>query len=124
MTAAGRTVSGVLLIALAALPVSGTLAAQDCLEAEPQLLIDSRSNRDSDFHQAVAATATGAVREINSAESEDFASRFLSRHPYLEAFVRSPSCARMVLDVNTYILVSRFQNVMELHIERRRMSWA
>jgi len=90
------------------------------MQATPKaaLLIDSRSNRDSDFHQAVAATATGAVREINSAESEDFASRFLSRHPYLEAFVRSPSCARMVLDVNTYILVSRFQNVMELHIER------
>jgi nitroimidazol reductase NimA-like FMN-containing flavoprotein (pyridoxamine 5'-phosphate oxidase superfamily) len=90
------------------------------MQATPRaaLLIDSRSNRDSDFHHAVAATATGAVREMSSAEAEEFGARFLSRHPYLDAFVRSPSCARMVLDVDTYILVSRFQNVMELHIKR------
>ena len=82
------------------------------------LLVDSRSNRDSDFHHAVAATATGAVREITAREGSTFETLFLSRHPYLETFVDSPSCACMVLEVDTYILVNRFQNVMELHIDR------
>jgi nitroimidazol reductase NimA-like FMN-containing flavoprotein (pyridoxamine 5'-phosphate oxidase superfamily) len=82
------------------------------------LLVDSRSNRDSDFHEAVAATATGRAREIDPSEAALFERRYLTRHPYLENFVRSPSCARMVLEVKTYILVSRFQNVMELHIDR------
>ncbi len=90
------------------------------LQATPRaaLLVDSRSNRDADFHNAVAATATGGAREIRAGEEEDFETRFLVRHPYLETFVRSPSCARMAMDVDTYILVTRFQNVMELHIER------
>jgi nitroimidazol reductase NimA-like FMN-containing flavoprotein (pyridoxamine 5'-phosphate oxidase superfamily) len=82
------------------------------------MLIDSRSNRDSDFHSAVAATATGAVREIGAGEQEDFETRFLSRHPYLRTFAGSPSCARMILEVDTYLLVSRFQHVMKLMIER------
>jgi len=82
------------------------------------LLVDSRSNQDSDFHEAVAVTATGRVREIVASEKAVFEDHYLTRHPYLESFVRSPSCARMVLEVDTYILVSRFQNVMELHIDR------
>jgi hypothetical protein len=69
-------------------------------DARVTVLIDNRSNQDSDFSQAAAVTATGTAK-----------------HPMLEDFVRSPSCALLQIRVETYYLVRRFQNVMELHVK-------
>ena len=81
------------------------------------MLIDSRSNLDSDIHSAVAVTATGTATEVREQERDQSTELYLSRHPYLQDFVRAESCALLEVAVNTYYLVTRFQQVMELHIQ-------
>lgn len=89
------------------------------LSGDPRvsLLIDNRSNKASDFKQAMAVTATGNAEEVNSDARETVKAEYLSKHPYLKEFVESPSCAIIRFKVNTYFLVTHFQNVIEIHME-------
>lgn len=80
------------------------------------MLIDSRSHLDSDIHTAVAVTATGMAKEVSGPEKDQGVRRYLSKHPYLKDFIGAETCALIRLTVKTYYLVSRFQQVMELHI--------
>jgi len=86
------------------------------LQANPKvaLLMDSRSNQDSDIHQAIAATAVGAAAEVPPGERSRVLSYYLAKHPHLEEFASSPSCALVRVSVATYYVVSRFQEVVEL----------
>jgi putative heme iron utilization protein len=84
-------------------------------DSRAALLVDSRSNRDSDLHQAIAVTATGVVDETQGAERDRFVRLYLAKHPYLDEFVNSPTNALLRLTVEGYVMVSRFQNVMVLH---------
>ena len=86
----------------------------DCRMA---LLITSSANQETDFHEAMAVTVVGSAGEINDPEKETALNRYLERHPYLEDFARSPTCAFVKVNARTYILVKNFQHVMELHIE-------
>jgi len=88
------------------------------LRANPKvaLLMDSRSNQDSDIHQAIAATAVGSAAEVPPEERAGVLRRYLAKHPHLEEFAASPSCALVRVAVATYYVVSRFQEVMELHV--------
>ena len=87
-------------------------------DARVALLIDNRSNQDSDIHEATAVTATGRAEEIEGADKERFLRLYLERHPYLQDFVNSPTCALLRVRVETYYLVNRFQEVTELHAEK------
>ena len=81
------------------------------------LLIDNRSNNEKDFHDAQAVTVLGTVDSIGpDLPPNELKSLYLSKHPYLEDFIRSPSTAFISISVSSYYLVSRFQEVMELHI--------
>ena len=80
------------------------------------LLIDSRSNAPTDFHEAMAVTVVGRAREISGPEKQTALNRYLEKHPYLEEFAASPTCAFVQVDARTYILVKNFQHVMELHL--------
>jgi len=80
------------------------------------LLIDNRSNAVSDFHNAMAVTATGTVSEISGDEKTDFLTIYLRKHPHLEEFVMSPTCALMRVEVEKCYIVQQFQNVMVLHL--------
>jgi heme iron utilization protein len=80
------------------------------------MLMDNRSNEETDIHSAMAVTATGFVKEITEAERAEAMSCYLEKHPYLKAFVNSPSCALLSLTVKVYYLVRRFQNVVEIHM--------
>ena len=81
------------------------------------LLIDNRSNKEQDFHDAKAVTVMGIVDEINLDPSHnDLTSLYLQKHPYLDDFLHSPSTVFLLVSVSRYYLVSRFQEVMELHI--------
>jgi nitroimidazol reductase NimA-like FMN-containing flavoprotein (pyridoxamine 5'-phosphate oxidase superfamily) len=85
-------------------------------DARVTVLIDNRSNQDSDFSQAAAVTATGAAQEVVGSKRDEVLAIYLAKHPMLEEFVRSPTCALLRVEVQTYYLVRRFQNVMELHV--------
>ena len=86
------------------------------LSAEPRvaLLIDSRSNRDSDLQEAVAATVMGRAEEVDPAERGGLLRLYVAKHPQLEAFVTSPSCALISVQVEVYYVASGFQRVTEL----------
>ena len=89
------------------------------LSADPRvsMLVDSRSNRVSDIRKAVAATATGRAEEATSEEREELLRIYLSKHPHMGEFVRSPSCALLRVEVEIYYVVRQFQNVFELHMK-------
>jgi len=81
------------------------------------VLIDDRSNRDSDFRYAVAVTAIGAAEEVKESESERLLSLYLIKHHNLEKFVHSPDSALFKIRVKRYYVVRNFQEVMELKVE-------
>ena len=90
------------------------------LKKDPRVavLINSSSNAESDFHEAVSITATGVAQEIKGSERQGILERYLSKHPYLDDFARSPSCALIRVAARSYYMVQNFQKVMELHVDR------
>jgi nitroimidazol reductase NimA-like FMN-containing flavoprotein (pyridoxamine 5'-phosphate oxidase superfamily) len=75
------------------------------------LLVDSRSNRASDTRDAIAVTALGEMRE---SDHKQHLSIFLAKHPHLEAFIESPSCALIEMQVTSYFVVEGLQDVTEV----------
>jgi hypothetical protein len=86
-------------------------------DARASMLVDNRTNRPVDFTEAAAATAVGIVEEVTDEERPEFDRIFLAKHPHLESFVHSPSCVRLRLRVSTYMVVTHFQHVIELHVD-------
>jgi nitroimidazol reductase NimA-like FMN-containing flavoprotein (pyridoxamine 5'-phosphate oxidase superfamily) len=86
------------------------------LMAEPRvaLLIDNRSNTPADTQEAVAITVVGQAREAPPEERERFLRLFLSKHPHLEDFATSVTCALIAVQVSTYVVVQRFEEVQEM----------
>ena len=80
------------------------------------LLVNSSTNRAVDFHQAISVTAVGSADEISGADREHFLSLYLAKHPYLEEFAKSPTCAIVRVTVRSYYLVKNFQKVLEFHL--------
>lgn len=85
-------------------------------DARVAMLMDNRSNRDSDISNAIAVTATGTTEEVDQKNRDPFLSIYLTKHPHLKDFVNSPSCALIRIRIDTYYLVSKFQRVFELHV--------
>ena len=82
------------------------------------LLIDNRSNKVADFHSAIAVTAVGTAMEPDENNRQELAQRYLAKHPHLKDFVHSPTCALCEIRVQTFIVVTRFQKVVEVHISQ------
>ena len=78
------------------------------------MVMDSRTNQRVDFQRAVAVTATGMVEEVESSERDHLLKLYLSKHPHLKKFVKSPTCSLLRVKVDTYYVVKGFQNVMVL----------
>ena len=81
------------------------------------IMVNSATNQIADFHQAISVTAVGKAKDIADADKERILTQYLAKHPYLEDFVRSPTCALVGVAVGSYFMVKNFQNVMELHLE-------
>lgn len=82
------------------------------------VMVNSSINQVSDFHQAISVTAVGKAEDVAGADRELILRRYLAKHPHLEDFVRSPTCALVRVTVDSYYLVKNFQNVMEMHLEK------
>jgi nitroimidazol reductase NimA-like FMN-containing flavoprotein (pyridoxamine 5'-phosphate oxidase superfamily) len=80
------------------------------------MLVDNRSNKTSDFRWAMAATATGKTEEVDPGKRENALVLYLAKHPHLRDFVHAPTCAFCEVRVQTFFVVTRFQNVVEVHI--------
>lgn len=86
-------------------------------DARASMLIDSRTNRASDFAEAAAVTVLGTVAEVGDEERDPFLDVFLAKHPHLAEFAEAPTCVLLRLVVERYILVTRFQHVVEIHVD-------
>lgn len=80
------------------------------------LLIDSRTHEIADFREAIAVTAVGKAHEVEPSMYTETRDLYLRKHPYLKEFVTSPTCAFVRVNVETYYVVRRFQNVTEVHL--------
>jgi nitroimidazol reductase NimA-like FMN-containing flavoprotein (pyridoxamine 5'-phosphate oxidase superfamily) len=78
------------------------------------LLVDNRTNQDSDLQEALAVTVMGQAREVRGEERDQAEEVFLAKHPLLRDFVASPACALMQVQVEKYYLVRQFQQVTEV----------
>lgn len=83
-------------------------------DARVALLVDNRSGEEADFHEALAATALGRAFELTGKDREEGISVYIAKFPFLEEFVRAPSCALFRVDVERWVVVTRFQNVIEV----------
>ena len=94
------------------------------LLAEPRvsLLVDDRANELTDLQDAAAITVIGEVVELQGEERERWATRMLREHSALEEFLASPGCALFRVNIRVLYLVTRFQNVVELHVREGRFS--
>jgi len=81
------------------------------------VMVNSATNQIADFHQAISVTAVGKAKDVAGADKERILNQYLAKHPYLEDFVRSPTCALVGVAVESYFMVKNFQHVMELHLE-------
>jgi nitroimidazol reductase NimA-like FMN-containing flavoprotein (pyridoxamine 5'-phosphate oxidase superfamily) len=88
------------------------------LSVDPRvaMLVDNRSNQTSDFRWAMAATVTGKAKEVEQEERASALDLYLAKHPHLRDFVQAPTCAFCEIRVQTFFVVTRFQNVVEVHI--------
>lgn len=86
-------------------------------DSRVSMVVDNRENLTRDFYKAMAVTAIGRATEIESHEAQALTALYLNKHPYLQNFLASPSCALVKIRVEKYSLVRRFQEVMEVYLE-------
>lgn len=84
--------------------------------ANVAMFVDNRSNRAVDFRTAIGVTALGSVRQIPKRKNSSLMKHYCTKHPQLASFLASPSCAFMCIDVRSFLIVERFQNVTEIHL--------
>ncbi len=78
------------------------------------LLINSACNQADDFTKAVSVTATGRAGALTDKAGP--LTDYLTRHPQLADFSKEPSTAVVCVDVDAYIMVRRFQEVVTLRM--------
>jgi nitroimidazol reductase NimA-like FMN-containing flavoprotein (pyridoxamine 5'-phosphate oxidase superfamily) len=81
---------------------------------EVSMLFDNRRNAAADFDRGIAVTALGRVEEVKTRSRKEVLGLYLSKHPTLAGFVKSPSCRIFQVRVKTYIVVTKFQQVRRI----------
>jgi heme iron utilization protein len=79
------------------------------------LLVDNRSNEVADIREAMAVTVIGIACEVSGSLRDQLDRVYLEKQSHMKDFLSSPSTALIMVDVESYILVSRFQNVTILN---------
>ena len=99
-----------------ATPTTTRKYANLAADSRVAMLINNSGNQTSDFHRAISVTAVGKAKDVNAKEKKRITELYLAKHPHLEDFVRSPTCALVQVSVDSYYMVKNFQNVTELHL--------
>jgi general stress protein 26 len=87
-------------------------------EPRVSILVNSSTNQDADFHRAIAVTLVGHAAEADISSVPGIYENYLTKHPYLEDFVHSPTSAMVEVCARSYFLVQNFQHVTELHLNQ------
>jgi nitroimidazol reductase NimA-like FMN-containing flavoprotein (pyridoxamine 5'-phosphate oxidase superfamily) len=80
------------------------------------LLIDNRSNSQSDFTRALAITVIGIAKELNGEGRDDLVQSYLNKHTSLKEFLNTPDTAIINVQVTDYIL-ARFEGANRIRID-------
>jgi len=76
------------------------------------LVVDNRPQYPHDMMKVEALTATGRATKVPRGRGfEEHGRLLIDRHPQLESFVKSSSCALFRIDIFRFFHVSRFQEV-------------
>ncbi len=86
-------------------------------ESGVALLVDNRTNEAADLCEAMALTIIGAAGEAPQSTREELDGAYLEKQPHMKEFLSSPSTALIKVEVESYILVSHFQEVASLKLK-------
>jgi len=79
-------------------------------ESRVAILVDSRSNQDSDFRNAIAVTATGRAKEAKGKERDRLLVIYLAKYPQLAGFSNASENALVKVEIENYEIAT-FHNV-------------
>lgn len=86
--------------------------------ARVSLLVDTRSNRESDLGEALAVTVIGEAAEVRSEdERRRMTAVYLAKNGRLAAFASSPENALVRVDVSVY-LVNSFSESWSVYVDQ------
>lgn len=80
------------------------------------MLVDDRSNTVKDFDTATVITGRGQAIPMDKEDADEMLSVYLARHPHLERFARDEDSSMVRVDIDTYAVVTRFQEVLVLEM--------
>jgi len=80
------------------------------------MLIENSTNSENDVGHAMAVTLTGIAEITDEVEKKSLSHAYLAKHPYLEGFIKSNTCAFIKLQIEQYVLVENFQDVSILDV--------
>jgi nitroimidazol reductase NimA-like FMN-containing flavoprotein (pyridoxamine 5'-phosphate oxidase superfamily) len=80
------------------------------------LLIDNSTNKSADYQNTVATSAQGMVSEVDVTRCDELLQLYLDKHPDLIDFVSAIDCVLLKLEVESFYVVSQFQNVAVLRM--------
>lgn len=78
------------------------------------IFVDDRSNSEKDIGEATGICAVGEASEVKTGKRKSAIKTYLAKHPAMEEFANSPSTSMFSIRVKRYLIVSRFQNVLEI----------
>ena len=81
------------------------------------LLVDNRSNEKADLSHGVAVTILGKATEVLQDDKGPLEEIYLAKLPHMKDFLAESSTALVRADVETYYMVSQFQNVTALNLK-------
>ena len=80
------------------------------------VLINDSQNETDDIYKAVCVTATGTAEIVEYRKRENLLNLVTGRHPHLKPFSAKRATVLVCVNVETYFLVSRFQNVVKIQV--------
>ncbi len=80
------------------------------------VLVDDRTNREIDFHEAAAATGLGVAEVCAGALRDEGLAALESRHPHLVDFLTSASTDIFLVRMTDWYVVERFQAVSHVNL--------
>ncbi len=81
------------------------------------MIIDSRKNNTKDFEDAVALTVTGKFIKSQERLNKEIRKIYLKRFPNLKSFLDNSDTIIILLEIDKYIFVQKFQEVLELNMK-------
>lgn len=80
------------------------------------ILVDDRSNTVKDFDAATVITGRGVAVTMEREDARKVLPLYLERHPHLEDFAQSENSSMIRIDIDSYAVVTRFQEVLLLEM--------